>query len=437
MRSLAVLCLLLAVLAAPAEADAPSVRLVEFEATVNPITAKRIVRAIDDAALEGDILVLVRLDTPGGLVTSMETIVKAMLASDVPVAVWVGPSGAKAASAGFVILIAADVASMAPGTRTGAASTIMVGGENKEGDVLLKKSNEDMAALVRSVAEHRGRDVEASEQAVFAAKAYEEQVALEKGMIDLVASDLEELMERLDGYVVTRFDGSETTLNTAGYSFVTTEFSWRHEFMEFLATPAVAYLLLMLGMLGIYVEFTHPGVVFPGVAGALCLLLFAIASQSLPVSAIGVLLILLAIVMFLLEIKVTSYGMLTVGGVVALAIGSIMLIDGPIPEMRVPPALIIPVVIAIAGTCVFVIWLVVRAQKVPVDTGQDGLPGKTGVVTQDLAPEGKVFVHGEIWNATSTGGVLPRDARIRVVRVDEMMLTVEPADAAHSTEESR
>jgi membrane-bound serine protease (ClpP class) len=436
MRCLALLTLLFAALAVPAEAEGPVVRLVEFEATVNPVTAMRITRAIDDATLAGDALVLIRLDTPGGLVTSMETIVKAMLASEVPVVVWVGPSGAKAASAGFVILIAADVASMAPGTRTGAASTVMVGGENKEGDVLLKKSNEDMAALVRSVAEHRGRDIEASEQAVFAAKAYEEQVALELGLVDLVATDIDDLMQRLDGYEVTRFDDSRETLVTAGYSFVSSQFSWRQEFMEFLALPSVAFVLLILGVFGIYIEFTHPGVVLPGVVGALCLLLFAIASQSLPVSVIGVLLIVLALVMFLLEIKVTSYGMLTVGGVISLAIGSFMLIDGPIPEMRVPTGLIVPVVVALSAACVFVVWLVVRAQQVSVRTGQDGLPGSTGVVTQDLAPEGKVFVHGEIWDATSVGGPLRKDARVRVIGVDEMMLEVEPLDPASSPEES-
>jgi membrane-bound serine protease (ClpP class) len=237
------------------------------------------------------------------------------------------------------------------------------------------------------------------------------------------------LLQRLDGMEVRRFDGSTVTLHTAEARFVETEFSWRHEFMEFLAIPAIAYLCLMLGMLGLYVEFTHPGAVFPGVAGALCLLLFAIASQSLPVSAIGILLILLAIVMFILEIKVVSYGMLTVGGVIALVIGSIMLIDGPIPEMRVPLSFVLPVSIVVSGLIVFVVWLAARAHGVRVDTGREGLVGAVGVVLDELAPEGKIFIHGEIWDAASTGGPVPKDAKVRVVRVDELSLTVEPAGA--------
>jgi membrane-bound serine protease (ClpP class) len=429
MRMFACFALVGLFLVAPAQAETPVVRLVEFETMVNPITVKRITHAIDDAEAEGDELVLIRLDTPGGLVDSMETVVKRILSSKVPVAIWVGPSGARAASAGFVILLSADVAAMAPGTRTGAASTVMMGGENKEGDVLLKKSNEDLAALVRSMAEHRGRDVEASERAIFDAKAYEEQVALEKGLIDLVAPDIDSLLEQLDGREVRRFDGTTVTLRTAGARFAETQFSWRHEFMEFLAHPAVAYLLLMLGMLGLYVEFTHPGVVFPGVAGALCLLLFAIASQALPVSAIGILLILLAIVMFILEIKVVSYGMLTVGGVVALVIGSIMLIDGPIPEMRVPLQFVIPVSIVVAGLISLVIWLAARAHQARVDTGREGLVGTVGVVSNELAPEGKVFIHGEIWDAVSNAGPVPKDAKVRVVRVDDLKLTVEPVGA--------
>lgn len=428
MRRTCLFGLLLLSVMLPAHAEDPVVRLVDFETTVNPITARRITNAIDEAAAQGEDLVLIRLDTPGGLVGSMETIVKKILSSEVPVVAWVGPSGAKAASAGFFILISCDVAAMAPGTRTGAASTVYAGGQGKEDDVLLRKINEDHAALIRSVAKHRGRDVEASEDAVFAAKAYEEQVALEKGLVDVVAASVEELLEVLDGRVVQRFDGSEVTLRTANASFVTSELSWRHEFMEFLGNPTVAYFLLMLGLLGLYVEFTHPGVVFPGVAGALCLLLFAIASASLPVTTIGVLLILLAIGMFILEIKVASYGMLTVGGIASLIIGSLMLFEGPIPELEVPPTVVLPVAVALAGIFTLVVWLAVRAQRTRVDTGQEGLHGEVGFVTQELNPDGKVFVHGEIWDAISVSGTIPRDAKVKVTRVDEMTLTVEPLD---------
>jgi membrane-bound serine protease (ClpP class) len=426
MRYLASL-LLCGSLLAPSAAAEPTIRLVEFEATVNPISAIRIVRAIEDAERAGDAMVLIELDTPGGLVASLDRIVKSMLSAEVPIVIWVGPSGARAASAGFFMLIAADVGAMAPGTRTGAASTIYAGGENREDDVGLKKANEDSAALARSIAERRGRDVEACERAVFEAKAYEESVALELGLIDLLAGSREELLEALDGREIRRFDGSTVVLSTAGATFVTSEFGVRHQFMELLTHPFVAYLLLMGGLLGLYVEFTQPGVVFPGVVGALCLLLFILSSQALPISAVGVLLILLAIVMFILEIKVTSYGMLTLGGIVCLAIGSLILIDGPIPEMRVPWMLVLPTSLVIGGLCAFALSLAVRAQRHRVATGVEGLCGEIGTVTRELAPEGKVFVHGETWYARCATGPLGEGRRVRVVKVDSMCLTVEPA----------
>jgi membrane-bound serine protease (ClpP class) len=414
----------------PLQADAPVIRLVEFEAPITPISAMRITKAIDEAEQAGDEFVLITLDTPGGLVDSMEKIVKRMLSAEVPIVVWVGPSGAKAASAGFFLLISADVAAMAPGTRTGAASTVYGSGESKEGDVLLKKMNEDLAALIRSIADRRGRDPEACERAVFDAKAYEEQVALDKGLIDLIAADREDLLRQLDGRDITRFDGSTVTLSTTGASFAVTEFSLKHEFMELLAIPTVAAFLLFAGLLGIYVEFTHPGVVFPGVAGALCLLLFALSAQVLPISTIGVLLIALALVMFVLEIKVTSFGMLTLGGAVALLIGGWMLVEGPIPELRVPMAFVLPMAIGITLICAFIVRFAIRAQRERVATGQEGLVGKIGTVIDAIDPEtpdGKVFVHGEIWNAVTAAGPISRGVRVEIIGVDEMTLTVAPA----------
>ena len=426
MKRLAWLPLLL-LAAEAALAGGPRVRLVEFEAVVNPVTAHRIIRAIDDAEAEGDDLILIQLDTPGGLVTSMENIVKRMLASEVPIVVWVGPSGARAASAGFFILMAADVAVMAPGTRTGAASTVILGGENTEDNVLLKKANEDSAALVRSIARQRNRNVEACEQAVMDAKAYEETVALERGLIDFVARDRSELLELLDAREIKRFDGSTVTVRTAGATFVSSQFPWRQKFMEVLSNPIVAYLLFLGGVAGIYMEFSHPGAVFPGVVGALCLLMFALAAQALPVSAVGILLVGLSIVMFILEVKVTSFGMLTVGGVICLMLGSAILIDGPIPELRVPLELVLPLSLALGAVCAFTVRLVFKAQQDRVGTGVEGMTGETGTVTQVLDPEGKVFVHGEIWNAASSAGTIPQGDRVRVVRVDRMRLTVEPA----------
>jgi len=413
----------------PSQADGPVVRLVEFEAPITAISAMRITKAIDDAEQSGDEFVLIVLDTPGGMVISMEKIVKRMLAAEVPIVVWVGPAGAKAASAGFFLLISADVAAMAPGTRTGAASSVYGTKESKEGDVMLKKVNEDLAALIRSIADHRGRDVEACERAVFEAKAYEEQVAMEKGLIDLIATSREDLLEQLDGKEIQRFDGSTTVLHTAGSSFAVTEFSLKHEFMELLAIPMVAAFLLFAGMLGIYVEFTHPGVVFPGVVGALCLLLFALSAQVLPISTIGVLLIVLALVMFVLEIKVTSFGMLTLGGAVALVIGGWMLVEGPIPELRVPFSFVLPLAVTISLLCAIVVRFAIRAHRSRVTTGQEGLVGKIGTASDELAPSGKIFVHGEIWNAVAVGGAIPHGARVKIIAVDEMTLSVEQVGA--------
>ena len=414
----------------PAQAAEPVVRLVQFDATVHPVSAHRIVRAIDDAEAAGDSLVLIELDTPGGVLTSMEEIVQRMLGAKVPIVVWVGPAGAKAASAGFFILIAADVAAMAPGTRTGAASTVMLGGDNTDDNVLLRKANEDTAALLRSIAERRGRNVEACERAVFEAKAYEERVALESGLIDLVVASREELLAMLHGREIRRFDGTAVTLATRGARLVESTFPWRQDFMEFLAQPFVATLLLLGGLLGLYVEFTHPGVVFPGVVGALCLLLFALSARALPISAIGVLLILLALVMFILEVKVPSYGMLTLGGVICLVLGAVTLIDGPIPELRVPLGLVLPTAVAVGGACALVVRLAVQAQHQRVETGREGLAGEMGVVTRALDPEGRVFVHGESWSAVSRQGAIPSGGRVRVVEVgNDLRLIVEPADA--------
>jgi membrane-bound serine protease (ClpP class) len=415
-------------LAQPALADSAVVRKVEFDTTVNPITKNRIIKAIDEAEENGEDLVLIILDTPGGLVISMEAIVKRMLASKVPTVVWVGPSGAHAASAGFFILIAADVATMAPATRTGAAAGVAAGQDNDEDDVMFRKVNEDLAAMVRSIAEKRGRNVEASAQAVFEAKAFEESVALEKGLIDFVVPSIEELLEQLNGREIELFDGTAVVLNTENPEFVSTEFDTKHIVMEWLAHPAVAYLLLTIGMLALYIEFNQPGLIFPGVIGALCLVLFAVSAQGLPVSALGIVLIILSIVLFVLEVKFASYGLLTAAGVASLIFGSMLLIDGPIPELRVPPSVYLPTSLLIAALCILALRFVIRAQQARVATGVEGLTGEVGSVARVLDPRGKVFVRGELWDATSEGRTIAEGERIRVVRVDELMLTVAPDD---------
>ena len=410
--------------AASAAAAPPRIRLIEFDGGINIINQRRITQAIREANDAADDLILIELNTPGGQVVALDEVIQAILNSEVPVVVWVGPAGARAASAGFFILIAADVAAMAPGTRTGAASTVYGQGENREGDVMLKKMNEDGAALLRSVARQRGRDVAAAEATVFEAKSYEHQVALELNLADLIADSRDDLLRQLDGRVVRRFDGSQVTLRTAGATFGQTEFDPKHVFMEILANPVVAGLLLSGAMLGLYMEFANPGGIFPGVLGALCLLLFFIAAQVLPISTTGVLLIVLAAAMFLLEIKVTSFGFLTLGGAIALGVGLWMLIDTPIPELRMSPLTIIPLSVAVAGSCFVALRFALAAQRAAVTTGARGLVGEVGRVTRDLDPTGKVSVHGEIWNATAVDGSLEAGSRVRVVAVEDLHVKV-------------
>ncbi len=431
--ALLALALGVAVVAPLDAAVKPVVRLVEFEDIVTPVSADRLVQAIEKADADREEMVLVRLDTPGGLVTSLERIVQEELRAKTPIVVWVGPAGAKAASAGFLILIAADVAAMAPGTHTGAAAVIgSLFGANPESDVGLKKASSDVAARARTLAEHRGRNVEACEKAVLAAQAYTDEQALKEGIIDLEAKDVDDLLKKLDGREVRRFDGTTVRLRTADASLVRTETGWRDEILGILANPMVAYLLLLVGLGGLYVELSHPGLIFPAVVGVLCLLLFAFSAQVLPVSSIGLLLILLAIVLFVLEIKVASHGLLTAGGVVCLVIGSMMLFQGPIPEMRLPLAVVLPASLTLAAACVLAVRLAVRAQRAPVATGAEGLRGEIGTVTRDLRPDGKVFVHGEVWDATASAGTIAAGEKVRVVRVEEMRLTVEPAGARPS-----
>jgi membrane-bound serine protease (ClpP class) len=426
MRRLLLFPAFLAVVAVDPLAAEVTVRRVEFDQPVTAATVQRIVRAVEDAKAEGDALVFVRLDTPGGDVESMESAIKSMLGSPVPIVAWVGPSGARAASAGFFLLLAADVAAMAPGTRTGAASVIFAFGESKDDDVRLRKITNDMAAAGRSIAEHRNRPLEEVEKAIRSAEAFTDARALEAGLVDLVAKDPEELMGLLDGREIRRFDGTTTRLALDGVVWVESERSVTQRFTEVLASPMVAFFLLLVGLGGLYLELTNPGLILPGVLGALALILFAFAARMLPFSAVGILLILLGIVMFVLEIKVTSYGLLGVGGTVCVVLGSLMLFPGPVPELRLPLAVVLPASLTFAAFCAVAVRLAVRAQKAPVTTGPEGLLGEVGTVTEPLEPAGKIFVHGEIWDAVSEGGRLDRGGRVRVRGVEDMTLRVEP-----------
>lgn len=404
--------------ATPATAEIP---VVELDGVVHAVTAAHVVQAIDRADADGAPLVVIRLDTPGGLDTSMRQIVDHMLNCRTPVAVWVGPSGARAASAGFIILIAADVAAMAPGTNTGAAHP--VSGLGKMDEVMSEKVTSDAAAYIRGKAERRGRNAEMAEKAVVESRSFTETEALELGLIDLVAKDVPDLLAQLEGREVTRFDGAKVTLHLEGQETRDVRMDWRQAILSFVATPEILFLLLLGALAGLGTEISHPGLIFPGVLGVLCLILFLFASQIIPVNWAGVLLIILAIVLFIAEVKVTSYGLLTVGGLVSMILGAMMLIDSSVPALRISPWTLVPIVLVFAAFTLALVRLVVQAQLRQPRTGMEGLVGRAGEALTDLAPEGWVRVQGERWRAQAEEPVAQGEA-IQVVSGEGLRLRV-------------
>ncbi len=403
--------------------EAATVRRLTFEGAVYPASVQRVIRAIEAAELEGDALVLIEMNTPGGRVDSTQELVQKMLASRVPVAIWVGPSGAHAASAGFVLLTAADLAAMAHGTRTG-ASTVIGSGESKPDDVGLKKANEDMAALMRSIAKQRGRDVEAAEKAVREAASYTEGEALELGLIDRVIDDPVAWLEELNGTTVRRFDGTEEVLDLTDMVFVESREELKYRFLLWLGQGEVVYLLLMIGLAGLYFELQNPGMILPGAIGVTALVLFALGSQMLPVSWLGVALILLGLFLYALEVKITSMGLLAVAGTVAVLAGSLMFIDSPIPELRLSLWIVLPTVITLAAFATLVVGAVVRAQRARIATGGEALIGAPAEVVEVDGTSVQVLVHGEIWNATPERGTLEPGDAVHVIGRDGLNLRV-------------
>jgi membrane-bound serine protease (ClpP class) len=406
----------------PLVASAPAeIPVVELEGVVHAVSANLVVSALDHADAEGAPLVILRLDTPGGLDTSMRQIVDRILNGKTPVAAFVGPSGARAASAGFIIAMAADVAAMAPGTNIGAAHPVSGMGEMDE--VMSKKLTSDAAAYIRSKAERRGRNVALAEQAVVESKSFTEKEALEGKLIELVVGDVPELVKALDGREITRFDGTKTTLHLAGHKTTTIAMNWRQGVLSLIARPEVLFLLLLGTLAGLGTEISHPGMIFPGIVGVACLILFLFASQIIPVNWAGVLLILLAIGLFVAEVKVTSYGLLTVGGITAMILGAMMLVDAPIPEMRIGLQTLVPAALAMAGGTIAIVRLVVQAQARKAVTGEAGMLGLAAVADTNLEPEGFVRVMGERWKALAEAPIA-RGEHVRIVRVEGMTLRV-------------
>ena len=420
------LLLLLLVLLVSSPASAAVVRIV-VDDMIQPMTVEFIDRAIDQAAAQKSEAVLIELSTPGGLADSMRSIIEKFFKSPVPVIVYVTPSGAQAASAGFFILEAADIAAMAPGTNTGAAHPVLIGGE-KIDDIMKMKMQNDAAAFMRSIAQRRGRNIAVAESGVREAKSFSDQEALNEKLIDLVAPNTAALLAAVDGRQLKRFDGSITTLHVRGVPVNTVEMSLKQKLLSWIMNPNIAFILMSLGMLALWAEFNHPGAVLPGVVGLIAILLSVFALNLLPTRYSALVLILAAFALFALEAKFTAHGILGIGGVICMVFGGLLLVDGPIPEMRVNIPTALSVSLGMGVIVVFLMTLVLRARKARVSTGKEGMIGEVGVARTSVdAGEGKVFVHGEIWNATS-GVPIDSGKRVRVNRVDGLRLIVEPAE---------
>jgi membrane-bound serine protease (ClpP class) len=430
--SIAMLCAC-AILLPRATADEHSagatVVKLRIDGEVEPILANYIDEGLADAARRHASLVLINMDTPGGLTDSMKDIIEHMLASSVPVAVYISPSGSRGASAGFYILIAADVAAMAPGTHTGAASPILrVGGFVPPIDeVLRKKINNDAMAFLRSFSEKRGRNPTLAETAVTDAKAFTETEALNGKMIDLIAGSEDELLHKLNGRTITRFDGTSVTLaleNPVKFEF---QLTGRQKFLSLIVQPDVFFILLIVGVMGLYTEFTHPGVIAPGVFGGIALVLALYAMKFLPINLAGILLIGLALAFFILEAKFTSHGVLALGGILSMFLGAIFLVRSPITSGGVSIFVALAVTLPFAVLTVFLMRLVLRSRRWKSTTGREELVGAQGTVVNALGAgvEGMIRVHGELWQAASA---LPAEvgASVRVVRVEGLKLRVEP-----------
>jgi len=412
---------LAALLLGPVVAVRADIPVVELDGVVHAITAAHVVQAIDRADAAGAPLLVIRMDTPGGLDSSMRQIIDRMLNCRTPVAVFVGPSGARAASAGFVIAVSADVAAMAPGTNIGAAHP--VAGLGQMDEVMSKKVTSDAAAYIRGKAERRGRNVEMAEKAVVESKSFTEKEALELKLVDLIAKDVPDLLSQLDGREVKRFDGTTVTLRLAGQKTVDVRMDWRQAILSAIARPEILFLLLLGALAGLGAEISHPGLIFPGVLGALCLILFLFASQIIPVNGAGVLLVLLAIGLFVAEVKVASYGLLTLGGLVAMILGAMMLVDSPLPELRVNPWNLAPFILAFAAFTIALVRLVLQAQRRRPQTGAEGLVGQRGQAESDLQPEGWVIVQGELWQARA-GERIASGESVEVLSVEGLRLRV-------------
>ena len=430
-KSLRAALVTISILAAALPADSPRaaesrprVVVIKLDTMIHQVSAEYVERGIRYANQENAEAIILELDTPGGLVTATQEIVQAIYASQAPVITYVAPSGASAASGGFFVLLAGDLAVMAPGTNTGAAHPVSIFGSQPD-KVMDEKIESDLASYIRSIAQKRGRNVALSEDAVRKSTSYTDKEALDDKLIDGVASSPQQILAQFDGKPISRFDGSTTTLRVANAEIETYPMTRIESLLVWVANPNVAFLLGAIGLACLYLEFTHPGMVLPGAAGAICLVLALYAFNYVPINYAGVLLIIAALVMFALEAKLTSHGVLAAGGIIALVLGAMILVKSPWPEARIHFPTALSVAFPLALISVILLRLVIAAKRRKAVTGVQEMLGALGIVQTDLSPAGKVLVHGELWEARADTAI-PKGARIRVRKIEGLTLEVEP-----------
>jgi membrane-bound serine protease (ClpP class) len=408
--------------AGPAAADESELLILNVSDAISPGIAEFVVDGLQLASDTDAAGIIITLDTPGGLVESMRRIVQAIFACKIPVIVYVTPSGARAASAGVMITMAADIAAMTPGTNIGAAHPVGAGGKDI-GETMAEKAVNDLVAFAKGIANRRGRNAQWAEEAVRESVSVTAAEALDEDIIDVVANNLDDLIDQIEGRTIK----NKGTLRLSGARLTRIEEGLRIKILKTISDPNIAYILLMIGLAGLYFELANPGAVLPGVVGGIALILAFFSLQTLPVNAAGILLIILAIVFFILELKITSYGMLSVAGLLSMVLGSVMLFKGAGSQYQVAWHVLVPTVLLVSGFFVGVVLVVVRAHTRRVRTGADGLIDEIGVVKQIRDREGKVLVHGELWRARFEGPVTVGQ-RVRVVAVRDLVLTVIPVE---------
>ena len=404
---------------------APSVYVLKLDGIINPVSAKFISESLEDALDAGANCFIIELDTPGGLMESMHIIIKEILASPIPVIVYVHPSGARAASAGVFISYAAHLAAMTPGTRIGAAHPVALGGQADTTSAMMDKITNDAAANIRSLAETRNRNGEWAEQAVRESVSVTEKEALDLNVIDYIAPTLDSLLILIDGKEI-KINEKNYVLDTRDATVIIVEMNWRFRVLDQISNPNYAYILMLVGMMGIYFELSNPGSILPGVVGVISLILAFFAMHTLPINYAGLLLIVFSFVLFLLEVKIVSYGLLSLGGVISMFLGSLMLFDSPFPFLKVSLSVIIVAVLTTLAFFIFVVGFALKAQLKKPTTGIQGIIGEVGVVFEKIDPEGRIKVHGEIWQAKSQTSIKLKEKVIVLQLLDGLILLVEP-----------